>query len=33
MDKNKIVKELTEQHEEGSFIDANGDVVFFNYEY
>jgi hypothetical protein len=31
MDKNKIVKELTEQHEEGSFVDASGDVVYFNY--
>lgn len=31
MDKNKIVKELTDQHEEGSFVDASGDVVYFNY--
>ncbi len=31
MDKLKIVKELTTQNEEGSFVDAAGDVVFFNY--
>lgn len=31
MDKLQIVKELTEQHEEGSFVDSSGDVVYFNY--
>lgn len=31
MDKIKIVKELTEQHEEGSYVDSAGDTVYFNY--